>query len=76
MYSSKLVAGAGQRFESARRLSIRLRREPLQEGRGGTVLGDFLWGVHHREEVDPRSMEPLPSGEPTTSQTVTYPREL
>ena len=32
--------------------------------------------VAYRLEVDPRSMEPLRLGEPTTSQTVIYPRKL
>src|SRR5918995_4747283 len=43
---------------------------------GDRFLGSLLWDGHHREEVDPRSMEALPLGEPIASQAMTYPRKL
>jgi hypothetical protein len=47
MYASKLVAGAGQRFESARRLSLL----PIDKAntRNEEALGDLPWAsLHHR----------------------------
>jgi transposase len=45
-------------------------------GEGDRLLGDLLGGGDHREETDPGSLEPLPLGKPTASQTMTYPRRL
>ena len=45
-------------------------------GRVDRFLGGLLGGGHHRQEADPGSMEPLPLGDSTASQTMTYSRRL
>src|SRR5829696_2531774 len=45
-------------------------------GRVDRFLGGLLGGGHHRKEADPGSMEPLPLGDSTASQTMTYSRRL
>jgi hypothetical protein len=45
-------------------------------GEGDRFLGGLLGGSHHRKEADQGSMEPLPLGDSTASQTMTYPRRL
>jgi hypothetical protein len=57
-------------------LSIWLGWELFRKDESAPFCVAFSEVVIISEEVDPRSMEPLPSGEPTTSQTVTYPRKL
>jgi transposase len=48
-----------------------------REARAGHRLLDRLLGRdHHREEADPRRLEPLPLGKPTSPPTMTYPRSL
>ncbi len=43
---------------------------------GDRLLGGFLGRDRHSEEADPGSLESLPLGGPTSSQTVTYCRKL
>jgi len=45
-------------------------------GTGDRFLGGVLGGDHHREEVDPRRLDALPLGKPTSPATMTYPRSL
>jgi hypothetical protein len=45
-------------------------------GEGDRFLGGLLGGGHNRQEADPGSMEPLPLGDSTASQTMTYSRRL
>jgi hypothetical protein len=45
-------------------------------GQGDRFLDGVLGGDHHREEADPRRLDALPLGEPTSPATMTYPRRL
>ena len=45
-------------------------------GEGDRLLDGLLRRGDRSEEIDPGSLEPLPLGGPTASQTMTYPRRL
>ncbi len=45
-------------------------------GEGDRLLGGLLRRGHHREAADPRRLDALPLGRPTSPPTMTYPRSL